>query len=526
MTRTGVIRAFGATLRRILNRALSNRFSALGTGLGVTVLLQSSTATCLMTVSFASQGYLATSSAFAVMLGADIGTTIVAQIFTVRMEWLSPLLIAGGYATFLIAGRKRIRDIGRLFIGLGLLILALRLILIVSEPIKSSEALLPLLSALAKEPLLAILLAGILAWLAHSSLATILLIASLAPALPPGLLLPLVLGANLGGTLPAVAATWRAPMVARRVAAGNACFKALGCLVALAIADPLERWLFAFDPDPTRFVVNLHVAFNIALAAVFLPAIGWIARLSERLMPDSPTTEDEATPRYLHLGDTDEPVIALTNATRETLRMIDVLGEMLRMSLQALERNDSELCRDVSRKDNTIDSLYGAIKLFLVDLSREPLGGDESRRCNDVMSFVTNLEHVGDILDKNVMELAAKKIKHRLSFSDQGMAEIRELHGRVEENLRLASNVFVSGNTDLARKLLAEKDAFRDLERAAAESHHERLRTGLRDSLETSALHLDILRDLKRINSHLCSAAYPILEKSGDLRRSRLQSAD
>lgn len=391
MTRTGVTRAYGGNLRRTLNHALDNRLHALFSGFGVTILLQSSTATCLMTASFAGHGFLPTTSAFAVMLGADVGTTIVAQLFTFKIQWLSPILLTIGLIAFQTGKRKQIRDIGRLLIGLGLLILALRLIVATAEPIQTSETVLSLLRSLSEEPVLAILLAAVLSWIMHSSLATILLIASIAPTIPAGLLLPLVLGANLGGTLPAITATWAASPVAKRVAIGNLVFKLLGCIVLLPFLPSLAEALSSFDPDPVRMTVNFHLAFNILLVVAFLPIIGYAANLSDRVLPDIPEAEDQSTPKYLEPNTMEQPVIALTNATRETLRMVDALDEMLGMSKEVLKHNDAELLRDVSRKDDTVDNLYAAIKLYLVELSRDPLSEDDSKRCSDIMSFVTNL---------------------------------------------------------------------------------------------------------------------------------------
>jgi phosphate:Na+ symporter len=173
--------------------------------------------------------------------------------------------------------------------------------------------------------------------------------------------------------------------------------------------------------------------------------------------------------------------------------------------------------------DDIVDRLFEQTKLYLTDISRHELGEEESRQCSDIMAFATNLEHIGDIIDKNLVELAAKKIKYRLQFSDEGLREIQSMHQRVHDNLKLATSVFVSSDRQLARKLLLEKEHFRQIERDAAESHHVRLKDGKRESIETSSLHLDILRDLKRINSHLSSAAYPILEQAGELRSSRLR---
>jgi phosphate:Na+ symporter len=280
------------------------------------------------------------------------------------------------------------------------------------------------------------------------------------------------------------------------------------------------------ESAPVRQVVNFHMAFNIAVAILFIGFVGPMSRLLDRLLPDGPVATDEGQARYLDAGALDEPAVALANARRETLHIADVLDEMLRKSMETLRRDDREYLSAVSAMDDIVDRLFEQTKLYLTDVSRHELDEEESRHCSDIMAFATNLEHIGDIIDKNLMELAAKKIKYRLHFSDDGLRDIQKMHQRVHDNLKLATSVFVSSDRQLARKLLLEKEHFRKLERDAAEGHHERLKSGMRESLETSSLHLDILRDLKRINSHLSSAAYPILELAGELRSSRLRERD
>jgi phosphate:Na+ symporter len=525
MVRTGMTRTFGASLRLFLGRYLSNRVSALFAGLGVTTLLQSSTATCLMTASFTGRGLVTASAALAVMLGADIGTTLVAQFFSLKITWLSPILITVGLVAFLSGNRKRTRDLGRLGIGLGLMLLALRLIVQDTQPIRESDVLLTVVEAMDGEPLIAILIAALLTWLAHSSLATVLLICSLAAigAIPMTLVFPLVLGANLGGTIPAVTATLGSTPVSRRVAIGNVLFKLIGCALVFPFLARLPELVSIAGEAPVRQVVNFHTAFNLALAVLFIGFVGPASRLLERLVPDSAAVGDEGQARYLDSSDLDEPAVALANARRETLHIADVLDEMLRKSMETLHRDDRDYLTQVTDMDDIVDRLFEQTKLYLTDVSRHELDEDESRQCGDIMAFATNLEHIGDIIDKNLMELAAKKIKYKLHFSDDGMQDIERMHQRVQDNLKLATSVFVTDDRDLARKLLQEKEHFRLLERDAAESHHERLKSGMRESLETSSLHLDILRDLKRINSHISSVAYPILEQAGELRASRLR---
>ncbi len=525
MVKTGVLRAYGAVLRRRLGVSMENRFAALAAGLGITMVLQSSTATALMAASFAGRGLVGTGAALAVMLGADVGTSLVAQALSFDIHWLSPLLILLGVALFMSGRATRFQDIGRLVVGLGLMLLALRQLTLTAVPLRESEAVQGLLAALAGEPVLGVLVAALLTVLSASSLAMVLLVIALASQGAIGLPLAfaLVLGANLGSGVTSILATSGAEPRARRVPLGNFLFRLAGVVVAVPLMEFVAPWLAAFEAAPARQIANLHTGFNLALAVIFLPLIGPMAKLLARLWPDRPEPEDASRPRYLDPSAIETPSVAIASAARETLRLGDVVAEMLRKTMDVFRTDDRRLLREVENMDDIVDRLQETIKLYLTKVSREALDPEESRRCIDVITFTTNLEHVGDIIDKNLMDLAAKKIKNRLQFSEEGFAEIVKMHERLMENFKLALNVFIAGDQRMARRLIEEKVQFRELERAASESHLARLRSGKIESLETSGLHLDVLRDLKRINSHLTSVAYPILEGAGVLAESRLK---
>ena len=259
-------------------------------------------------------------------------------------------------------------------------------------------------------------------------------------------------------------------------------------------------------------------------AIVFLPLIGPLAALCVRLLPDKARADDPGRPRHLDPNVLESPAEALGCATRETLNLGDRVADMLRQTMEVFERNDQKLIRDIEDADNAVDRLYEAIKLYLIQTSRHELGEEESRRYVEILTFTTNLEHIGDIIDKNLMELAAKKIKNRYAFSAEGMAELKAFHVRVLENLQLALNVFTTRDIVLARRLVAEKTAMREAEAHAADSHFARLREGRPELIETSSIHMDVIRDLKRINGHVTSVAYPILEAAGELADTRLKS--
>jgi phosphate:Na+ symporter len=524
MVRTGITRAFGSGLRRAVGMGLGSPVTALAAGLGVTLVLQSSTATALMVSSFAGKGLVAAGPALATMLGADVGTSLVAQVLSFKVGWLWPLFVFAGVVAFMAGSATRAHDLGRVAIGVGLILLALSAIVAASEPLRDSPAMAEVMLSLGGDVLLGALAAAVLTLAAYSSLAVVLLIVSLASTglVPVPFALALVVGANLGSGLLPVMATLRSDAAARRVPVGNALFRLAGAIVALPLLRYAPDWLGAIEADPARMVVNFHTAFNLCLCLLFIGFTRPVAGLVERFLPDKPAGADPSRPRHLDESAIDLPTVALACAGRETMRMADAIETMLKRTIEAFETDNRKLTAEIERADDVVDSLHEAIKLYLTKLSGEAMDDEQRRRCIETISFTTNLEHIGDIIDKNLMELAAKKIKRQMRFSDEGLAEIRDMHARLIDNLRLAMGVFMSGDVKTARRLLQEKEQFRDMERAASENHFNRLRAGRVESMESSALHLDIIRDFKRVNSHITSVAYPILEQAGELRASRL----
>jgi phosphate:Na+ symporter len=527
MVRTGLTRAFGAALRRAIAACSRNRVTAFFGGIAVTGLLQSSTATSLLVSSFAGRGLIPLSIAFAIMLGADVGTTIAAQVLSFDLGWVSPLLIGAGVIAFLSSEQDKARHLGRVAIGLGLMLLSLKLLALATQPLRSAPAFMAMLQGLQDEYVIAVVVGTLATWFAHSSLSIVLLVMSFAGSglIEPKLALALVIGANIGGALAPYMAQSGADVAARRVPLANLMTRAIVGVALLPFLGQAVEWLSLVDASATRLPVNFHTAFNIAAALVFLPLTDVVAWACRRLLPDKPVPDDPGKPRHLDPNVLDSPAEALGCALRETLNLGDHVSDMLRRTIDVLERNDSKAVKAIEAADNAVDRLYEAIKLYLVQISRNELGEEDGRRYVEILTFTTNLEHIGDIIDKNLMELAAKKIKNRYAFSAEGMAELRAFHARVLENLRLALNVFTTRDITLARRLVGEKASLREAETRAADSHFARLREGRTESLETSSIHMDVIRDLKRINGHLASVAYPILEAAGELADTRLKTA-
>ncbi len=525
MVRTGVTRSFGAELRRLLALSAKSRLTGFLSGLAVTGALQSGTATTLIITSFAAQGLVTGAAALAIILGADVGTTVVVQVLSFGISWLSPLLIAGGVFGFLSSKRTRTKNLARITLGLGLMLLALSLIVAASAPLRESALFTLLLEPLGREPLLAVLVAAGLTWASHSSVAIVLLIMSLASAgvLTGPLALALVLGANLGAAITPIAITWRSPAAARRPPIGNRLIRTAGVLAVIPVLHLMLPYLELLGAAPERLVANFHTLFNLAIAALFLPLVHQVNALIARVLPDQAVADDPGRPMYLDEGTLDSPAVALACAAREALRMGDEVKGMLLATGRVLRSNDETLKKETEAADDLVDRLHEAIKLYLTRLNNEELDAQESARCIEILNFTTNLEHIGDIIDKNLMELASKKIKQRTSFSNEGMEELETFHARIVTNLDLAMNVFASGDIRLARELLRQKAQVRELELKYIEKHYQRIGKGRPDSITSSSLHLDVLRDLKRINGHLTSAAYTILERAGELSESRLR---
>ena len=434
MVLSGVLRAFGPDLRRLLGKALGNRFTAFGAGLGLTALLQSSTAAGLMTASLCAEGVVGLVPALAIMLGANVGTTLIVQELSFDISAAAPILLIIGVVTFRAADNGLARALGRVGIGLGLILLALHVLLDTLAPAEQAPAVQALLKSITNDPVLCIVLAAALTWAAHSSVAVVLLVMSLAYSqfVTPEAALALVLGANLGGAInPLIESGTRGDPASRRLPVGNMINRLVGILVVLPFLGPIAREMTALQPHPAKMTAEFHMLFNIALAAIFIGPLNAVAWFLERILPEREQPADPYAPRHLDEAALPTPPLALANAARETLRMGDLVETMLRNVMAALLDNDRKLTADVSRLDNAVDRLNEAIKLYITKLTRDALDERDGRRAMEIISFTINLEHIGDIIDKNLCELAAKKIKKRYQFSAEGAAELTGFHKQV-----------------------------------------------------------------------------------------------
>jgi phosphate:Na+ symporter len=526
MVGTGVQRGFGTVLRRWLGRNLGHRFRAFLTGLGVTALLQSSTATGLLATSFTATGVIGLAPALAVMLGANVGTALLTQVLFFNVALLGPPLVLVGVLLFRWAGGSRAKNVGRIGIGLGLMLMALAGLVHTLGPLENTPLLRSVMGALAGDPILATLVAAALTWACHSSIAIVLLVATFAAThvVEPTGALALVLGANLGGALPALVDA--STSVARRLPLGNLLVRTVGVVLALPFLPAITHALELAGPAPGRLVVDFHLAFNAALAVVFLGSVRSLAQLLTRWLPEPPAPADPGRPIYLDVAALDSATVALANAARETLRMADMVESMLRDALEVLRHSDRARAEAVAAQNRCVDQLGGAIRRYLADVGDEQTLDHqrEGARGQDILSAVINLEHVADIVANSLVEFAVRSVKRGRALTVEELETVAAMHGELLESLRLALAVFLQAEPRDAKRLAARKGQFREFEASATALSVRLLRSGaeasrLADSdaveplVEESGQFLRTVRDLRRIHSHLASFAYPILHR-------------
>jgi phosphate:Na+ symporter len=531
MVRTGVERAYGDFLRLRLRRTMDRPALAVLLGAALAVAFQSSTAVTLLVASFSGSGIVGGLTGQLAVRGAEVGSALVAKMLTFDLSLLVPMALIAGTVLFMVTERRSFRQVGRILIGIGLLLLSLGMVGTASDPLRDSAALPAVVGTFAGDPLAAYLLAALITWLFHSSIAAILLLATFAGrGLVPGdLAIVLVLGVNLGSSIIAPILTRRMPPAARVVPVGNLLMRGLGSLALLAaflsLAPPLT---FLGDHGAGR-VVNAHLLFNLTILVLGLPLSRLVYAASERIVRLTTPPQPREALMDVEVSALDEaaignPTQALANATREVLQTCALVEAMLQRVIGLYEDADEERIAALAALDDRLDGKHAAIKIYLAKATAAGLDREQTLRCQELLGACVKLEQVGDIVVRNMLAHVRKKLKHGLQFTPDGWSELVGFHAAVLSTARLAFNVLVSRDLETARQIVEDKDRLRHLERTSSDRHFGRLSAGKAQSLETSTIHLDTIRDLKQINSLLASIAYPVLEERGLLRRSRLRA--
>lgn len=529
MVQTGVQRAFGAALGKVLGRALGTRLRAFAAGLGITAALQSSTATGLMITGFAAGGVVGLVPALSAMLGANVGTTLIVQVLSFDLTSLAPILILFGVWMFRRYPPGRTRDLGRVFIGLGLLLISLHALVDLFTPFQNAPLLRILLQALGNQPVAATLVAAGLTWAAHSSVAVVVLLMSMAShnLVTPEAAYAMVLGANLGTAInPMIEGVTGDDPAARRLPLGNLLTRVAGVVVGLVLLPWVGGWMNGLTDDLARAVANFHTLFNAVVALVFLPLLVPYAALLTRWLPKRVDPDDPARPQYLDESAHDIPAVALGNASREALRMADMLQTLLALARAGFKRDNRHRLPQAKRLDIAMDKLETAITLYLATLDRESMTSEDVQRMEEILAFTSNIGHAADIVHGGLLNHATRLRKQGWSLAADQREQLDDSLGHLLANERRAAALFVNADLRQARALAGEKESFRALEAQAAEAHLDKIKSGQVEQAEIGQMYLDILRDVKVVNSYLVgAAAYPVLAKEGELLPSRLRES-
>ncbi|MBE7185834.1 MAG: Na/Pi cotransporter family protein [Methylobacterium mesophilicum] len=532
MVRTGVERAYGEVLRKRLRETMGNPLPALLVGTSLAIALQSSTAVTLLIGSFAGSGLVTGVAGLLAVRGAELGSALVVKLLSFDLTLLAPTAILAGTVTIMVTERREWRQLGRILVGVGLLVFSLDLLAQATAPLRESPMLGLIVRYLAGDPVTAFLLAALLTWSFHSSIAAVLFLVTLAShgVLTPELGVVMVLGVNLGSSVIAPLLTRAAPAPARVVPLGNLLMRGAGSVLMLGLFLLFTPRLGFLGTDGGERIVNAHILFNAMILVAGLPLARLVERAATALanlgtkpeMPSLAAREISA----LDEGVLDVPQLALANATRELVPVCETVEVMLERAHELYGKPEKAGIDALRALDDRVDARQAAIKLYLAKASTQKLSEGEAQRCRELIEGCVKLEQVGDIIANNLLAHLRKQIARGLAYTSEGFEELSELHAEVLANARLAFNVLIARDLETARLLVSRKERLRKLERQSSRSHFLRLSEGAKRSVETSAIHLDTIRDLKQINSLLASIAYPVLEENGLLRDTRLRAAE
>ncbi len=527
MVRTGVERVSGPSLRRLLVGEKRGRVASALTGVGIAILLQSATATAILTVGFVSSGIMTYISGLAIILGADLGSALVVQILTFKLDWLIPILLSLGGWMFLTFDGDQRRQIGRILLGIAFILISLGMISQASAPISSSTLVPVVAGLLQKEIVTAFVLGVIFAFIMHSSVAAILLCVALAieNVISINVGVAIVLGANLGGALLPIWLTRNVERENRRIVFANVVIRGLGAVVGLALLMTFPQLIENRTSQPGQILVTAHLVFNGAVLTLGLCVLGLSEKLTTQLLPETPSAGigDNLLPRSaLDTSVIGTPSLALACITREALRMGGMVQAMVIPALGEFSTENEKQRHNIEALEVEVNKAFDDIRRYTAKMSQAELSKKEAKQARELADFSINLEAAGDRVVKILLPLAHEKLNKHLRFSNNGWSELTKLHLKIVSNIQLALNVLISEDIESARILVEEKNNLSRVIRNSRKRHLKRLSSGEEMSFDTSDIHLEVLNALKDINSLFASVAYPTLYRNNEMLETKL----
>jgi len=503
----------GDRLRSILSKITENRVFAFISGFFISLVLQSSSASIAMFVGFASAGLLTLTQAMALILGADLGTTIAVQLIAFHIADYSLLIIIFGFLIHMVMPPKR-EGYGKFVLGIGFIFLGMWQMSQAAASFKHSEVLPFAISLVRDYTLVSIMFAAIAAAVLQSSAAFLGILLSLAHAgiLPLSEALPLVIGANIGHCALPLLVSIKATDRGKQVAIAHISLKIAGALLFIPFLASFENIVMQTAVSTTRQIANAHLLFNVVIGCLFLPFINIGSLLINKIYPIKPRPEPFRA-KYLDPHILTSPTFAFGQAQREALRMAGIVQDMVEKIMVAFKKGSPDLLTKIEDLEDRADVLYREIKKFLIKLSHKHITEEQSAQQSEIILLTSDLEHIGDTVEKSILPLIRIKMKKKLTLSKEGLSDLYSYHKKIVDSFQLAMSAYTTRSAELCRKVIRKKEQLLALEFQLREKHLDRLRQGIKESLDTSALHLELLSHLRRINSFISNVSYSILQR-------------
>ncbi|WP_142632940.1 Na/Pi cotransporter family protein [Ruegeria faecimaris] len=528
LVRTGIERRFGALFQSLLTRH-SNSFVAGGAGMVLATILQSSAAVAVLLTGFAAAGMVSFGIALAGVLGADLGSALVIQILSYDLGWLQPVLLALGGWLYLKSDRANVRLMGRIVLGVAFILVSLQFLRDAVDPIRESAFLPAIAGYLESDYFSAFIVGAVLAFVMHSSVATILMCVTLVQigAIPFAAGLSLVLGANLGSAFIPIWLTRDQIVSARRIPIANLLLRGSAALVMLFAVNVTGTHAALMISGPGQSLIFAHIGFNLV---VFLLATGFVTRMEAPMALLMPETDpesgvaDQFSGALNPLGDPSAtgPDVAMSSVRHELLQMVTQVERMFRPVLDIYERDDIDTIAALSQQDEMVNAQLTEIRRFVARLPRQNMSKSQIKAARGLVEYAIRLEAAGDVVSNRMTRSAKIKHMERAEFSAQGWKELKDLHATIQESFSLARHVLLVDDVDCARRLVLDKAEIKRMSRDSRKAHLKRLERGQTESFQSSDLHLEALRAMRDLHGHIAAIAYPILYKSGQVLETRL----
>ena len=511
----GLQKSAGSKLKRIIELLTSNVIMGVLVGMVVTMVIQSSSATTVMVVGFVNAGIMSLTQAIGVIMGANIGTTITAQLVSLDVDFLAPVALGIGIVIYMFSNKPKHKNIAEILIGFGILFTGMDFMKEAVKPLAGYQGFTDMLLSFGHHPILGVLMGFAITAIVQSSSASMGMLIALASQglIPITAALPILYGENIGTCVTSLISSIGASRNARRAAIMHLTFNVLGSMIFMFIlSKPIVAIVTAIDPtDAARQIANAHTLFNILNVIVLLPFNKLIVKLALKLVPETKGEQDDDDKVVKYIDDRmiETPSIALANIVKETLRMGEKSKESLNAAMDGIVDKSKEKIELSFKREKLINELQKSILNYLLKLSKASLNEDSRETVDALFNTVNDIERIGDHAE-NIAELAKDIVDLEISFSDVGIGELKDMYNKVVSTYTYALEAMRTSNVELACKVIKMEEQVDMMEKSCRANHMNRLNSSS-CSIESGVIYLDIISNLERVSDHAVNIAQQVI---------------